>query len=648
MIRSARLSRKTGYLIQAAENLSCAPEGAASSLCRQVLSVSEDGEDYLIGASCLNNDGVPLQLCITSDIQKTALRLIGDPGANLPGLEARYDCARDTLLRCLESSGSKDLIRLACITFDRIIPSSEEERSLYGNGFAWIAVSPDRAGIAFYLDAEPLGQARGWAAASKWLDEILPSNKSANEVIAKLRDLCIIASMGLEGSTPEDARAKIYFRLVKRIPLSQLGLDLLISEEIVHFLHIAMCKVDLDLKGLVLSVGFSAKSGDLIDVKIDLCGHCLAYEKSKWLDIIERLIKRFELAPIPISSALDNSDCEIAFIGLGLDKGHRPRLNVYLRAADPEGTVTGGEVEVAQEDGAGYLCSLQKDDGQWNDYNLPVGICDQWITAYVGSALARYGHQEGCPRSLAAAERGAAWLCKERSYLAGWGYNAITGPDADSTAICLGLLHELDWPVRSEDQAFLRQHWRLDGGLATYDQGDAWGIVHWDVTPLGYLGLSAYDQDQLRSSFLKGLNVSRMANGMWQAYWWRNPYYSTFVTLEVLDKLGLKEPDFPVEASSASSVSINVDNAFDLACLIGIMCLRSVPFESIAPFLRILLEWQEADGRWPGHPNLRVTDASCYAPWEEPVGTYYTDEKATITTATVIRILSLLQKRRVC
>lgn len=181
--------------------------------------------------------------------------------------------------------------------------------------------------------------------------------------------------------------------------------------------------------------------------------------------------------------------------------------------------------------------------------------------------------------------------------------------------------------------------------MATYDKDDAWGTAHWDVTPLGYLGLKDEDRQQLRDGFLKGLEVNRMAGGMWRAYWWRNSFYSTFVTLEALDSLSLKEPDF---APDASFGPLKVDNAFDLACLIGIKALRSSPFEDIAPLLRLLLSWQRADGRWPGHPNLRVTDPSCYDPWLKPIGIYYTDEAASITTATVIRVLSLLQKRSVC
>ena len=206
--------------------------------------------------------------------------------------------------------------------------------------------------------------------------------------------------------------------------------------------------------------------------------------------------------------------------------------------------------------------------------------------------------------------------------------------------LALGLLRELGWPMRPEDQAFLRDRWQPEGGLATYDGPGAWGAAHWDVTPFGYLGLDPAEQTKLRESFLAALDASRLPNGMWRAYWWRNPFYSTFLTLEALAELGIEEPDQAMEGP------FEVDNPFDLACAIGIHRLRSDWTDGSNAALRRLLSWQQTDGRWPGHPNLRVTDDSCFEPWDEPVGDYYSDEAATVTTATVIRVLTLILARQ--
>lgn len=644
MVRSARLTRRVHDLVVVAQDLSNAPAGRLDSLCQQMLATSEESDDYLVGASCLNNDGVPLQLCLSSGSQRTTLRLIGDPGAHLVGTEARYLCAQGALDRCLEDHGAAALSGLAHSTLARLIPDTAEARRRYRQGFVWIAASPDNPGLAFYVEAAPLGQAEGWAATGEWLDEILPSSRAAGEALASLREHGVVASVGLEGTEPGNCRAKIYFRLARSMPLGQLGLDLLRSEEVARFLHLAMNERGVDLEGLVLSVGLSVESGEVVDVKVDLCGHCLTYENDRWIAVTEGLAREFGLVPPALSDALARGNCKVAFVGFGLDVARETRLNVYLQAAAPRHAPVQGEIADALTDGIRYLCALQREDGRWTDYQLPVGTCDQWITAYVGLALAQYGQRMGCPSALAAARRGAAWLCTERSYPAGWGYNATTGPDADSTAMSLGLLRELGWPIQSEDQAFLRHQWRPEGGLATYDRPDAWGCLHWDVTPWGYLGLSHEDQRALHDSFLHGLHTNRTADGMWRAYWWRNPYYSTFLTLEVLEELGLPAPSRPENPAPAGRLV--VDNPFDLACLIGIKCLEAMPLGPLGPPLRALLAWQEADGRWPGHPNLRVTDPSCYAPWEEPVGSYYTDEAATITTATVARVLTRVLRTR--
>lgn len=637
MNRSARLREKVNHLIQLAQRISTAPSDKVEFLCQQILARTQHQEDYLTQASCLNNDGVPLQLCLSSSIGGTSLRLIGDPGAHLADLELRYQIMQASLHRCIDLSQSASLSELAMQTLRQFIPESVNERSHYHQGFAWLALSPEQSGFAFYLETAPLGRAAGWDAVQAWLAQVLPSDQTAQQIVAKLSQHCVVASVGLEGRDVQHCRAKIYFRLAQSMPLAELGIDLLVQAPMMEFLSLTMGEFGVDREGLVMSAGFSVSTGALMDVKLDLCGHCLTYQNHEWLKVIDQLVQHFGLTPFSLEDILLHKACQVAFIGLGLDAHLQPRLNVYLKAAERQGIPSGAEIQAAIVDGVNYLCQIQQDDGRWVDYQLPVGAADQWVTAYVGFALAQYGLQHHCPVALSAARRAAAWLCESRSYPVGWGYNALTGPDADSTALVLALLRELGWTIQPKDQAFLKHQWRSEGGLATYEGPRAWGTVHWDVTPWGYLGLSMADQQQLRQSFLQGLVANRMEGSMWRSYWWRNPYYSTLLTLEVLQVLELPEPDLPY---SAPKQAITVDNAFDLSCLIGIEVLRLTPLERLGGIVRSLLAWQDIDGRWNGHPNLRVTDDTCFAPWDEPKGTYYTDHAGTITTATVLRVLT--------
>jgi hypothetical protein len=630
---SARIAWSTRRLGRTAERLAPGRERAVAALCRQVLAAPDGGEDPLPDRSRLNNDGVPLQLCLTSSRTRAGLRLIGDPGAHLDDTEARWRVSRAALDEALTASGAGTLAPLAERTLARLLPDAPEPRARYRDGFIWLARSPDRPGLAFYVEAAPLGAAGGWDAAEAWLSDVLPAPAAARAALARLRASCVVASLGLEGSCPADARAKIYFRLARPASLEALGLELLRDASVQGFLAEAMGTFGLDLDGLVLSAGFRVATGEPADVKLDLCGHCLTWSDAQWLALWERWRAAHGLRPLPLADALQG-DCDVAFVGFGLDAALEPRVNVYLKARAPREAPRPDELRAALDDGLRYLCGLQDERGAWRDYRLPVGASDQWVTAYVGLALAQCARRLAHPAALEAARRAADWLDGARTYAAGWGYNGETGPDADSTALALALRRELGLNVRAEDQAWLRAHWR-PGGIATYEGPAAWGQAHWDVTPWGYLGLAGDEQRALRGEFLAALAHNRQADGTWRAYWWRTPLYSTLMTLEALEALGLPEPAAPGDAAP-----LVVDNAFDLACALGVLALRGAPAERRGAHLRALVDAQAADGRWPGHANLRVTDDACAAPWDEPVGECYRDEAATLTTATAVRVLA--------
>lgn len=627
-----RLARNVRRLLAAAAALAPGVAGLDDA-CREILAAG-GGEDFRVGASGLDDDGTPLQLCVSASRRRTALRIIGDPGANIDDIAVRHRVARAALHRALRQHGAGALAPLAEDMLARLVPAPGPG---YRHGTLWIGVTPGEPGVAAYAELAPLGIAGGWDAVAAWLAATLPDARGATAIIARLRPHGVAASAGFEGTSSRDVRAKVYFRLARPMALGECGLDLMASEAVTDFLRLAMGEFGVDADGLVLCVGFDVASGALADVKVDLCGHCLAHARSAWPGVAERIARRFALAPLSLDVALTRHDCDVAFIGLGLTVAGEPRLNVYLRPGQAVEAPQRDELAAALADAAGYLAAIQNADGYWTDYRLPVGTCDQWVTGYVGLALARYGRRCDDAPARAAARRAAHWLTGARTYAAGWGYNGATGPDADSTAACLGLLQELGLACAPADQDFLCAHWRGADGLATYEGPGAWGCGHWDVTPLGYLAMRSADQARLRDDFLRGLAASRMADGMWRAYWWRTPCYSTFVTLEALETLGLAEPP-----GAAAARPIEVDNALDLGCMIGAGLLRGRREAELGAHLRTLLAWQRPDGGWRGHANLRVTDDASYAPWETPVGACYVDDAGTITTATIVRVLTRL------
>jgi hypothetical protein len=635
MVKSVRIGQKVKRLTTLAERIIGANE--LDNFVNDLLDTNSLADDFVVGASCLNNDGVPLQLSLTSAPNGVSMRLIGDPGAYHQNTENRYHSSIQTLNHFIDQSLSKDLKFVAQKTVNLLIPQSAKERLVYKQGFTWIGVNPLQPGIAFYLEMAPLGYEKGWLAVENWLKDILPDSTIACVVLNKLKKHCIIASAGLEGSTIENTRAKLYFRFKESSSLDKLDIDLFETQEMREFLKVSMASFDVDLQGFVMNIGFNLLTGKIADVKVDLCGHCLRHSAEQWTNVINQLTDRFLLSSVDTFPILNSQAFEIAFIGFGLTTELKPRLNIYLKHGILTETPETDEIWSSVKDAMYYLKSVQNKDGSWDDYNLPVGKSDQWVTAYAAHALAQYGNRSGNLDALEAATLAADWLKQFQTYNMGWGYNRITGPDADSTAIAIALFDELGMDVDENDRLFLKKQWRNGECMATYEGPLAWGNGHWDVTPWGYYGMLPEDRELYYQEFCNALNVQYMNNGFWRSYWWRNPFYSTFITLEVLEKLGLQGPSNTLRSIESA---FNIDNAFDLGCYIGIECIRNHSNEKLGSYLRNLLNWQLKNGSWEGSPNLRVTENYCYTPWDEPKGVYYKDEKSVITTATIIRVLS--------
>ena len=295
-------------------------------------------------------------------------------------------------------------------------------------------------------------------------------------------------------------------------------------------------------------------------------------------------------------------------------------------------------VHVAASRAARFLVAHQSPEGWWRDYdNLPVGASDGWVTAYVGRALADAAAAGIESAAAASARRAAAWLRDVRAYPAGWGYNAQTGPDADSTAHAIALLRACDIPVGTADVAWLRGRFRDNGGCATYDRKDAWGVAHVDVTPVAFLALPDTARAEIAPGVRRFIEVCRNADGTWPAYWWRTCHYSTYWNLRALAAI---DGQPPLETPGCDEGEAG--SAFDLAFAVGASALAGGPFSAR---LRRLLRQQSDDGSWPGAANLRVTDPRCLRPWETPAGLLYVDTQRLLTTASVLLVLGDLVRR---
>lgn len=593
------------------------------------------------GISELNNDGSPLQVCLSTSPEAVKLRLIADPAADFFQPALRLQASREVLATVLAQHGAPSLGVYCEQLFAIVLGEPVVNLSEFYRGICWIGASPDQPGVALYLDTRPLGVAGGWEAAETWLSQVLPDAGPARAALAALRHYAVPASIGLEAVSPQAGRAKIYWRLRQPTLLSKLGIGPLARPEMLDFIALVVGNQTMSLSGAVFSISFDLRTGDLEDAKLDLCGHCLPRPAADWITLMRALTDRLGLQPFPVRQALERGECEVAFLGMGMPVAAPPRLNLYLKPAWP---VTSSQPvkDLSAACTAGmaralaYLLRVQAADGSWGDYLLPTGSSDGWVTAYVGCALATLGQLPGFAAAGVAARRAADWLSGHRPYTRGWGYNAQTGADADSTAWVIRLLHLTGRPVAAADEEFLLAHWRPTGGFATYLDGPGhWADAHPCVTAVAYLALSPARQATLRAPLGRFLAGVAPANGQWPAYWWRNHFYSTYQHQHLFRQLRVAEPAMPLPA--ASVVLPDSPTILEQALVIGIKQHKG---QLSAAACWDLLHQQLLDGRWPGGHDLRVTEPDCAAPWQVPQGRLYRDFAGTITTATALQVLA--------
>ncbi len=294
--------------------------------------------------------------------------------------------------------------------------------------------------------------------------------------------------------------------------------------------------------------------------------------------------------------------------------------------------------------GMRYLCSIQRVDGHWEDYRLPVGPADAWVTAY---ALHAYAEAAKASRTLSddikgnyvAMARAADWLEVRRNADGGWGFNATTGSDSDSTAWGIRALRACGRPVLVDSIELLRLHGCADGGFRTYLRDDAWGTHHVDVSATVGIALWPKMDAQERSRLAEAIAARRRTDGTWPSYWWRTSHYATACVAEFADECGL---DFGIELIVGDAKTRALHSTLDVACALATAARATDDSALISGLAEELIHTQRPDGGWDGSDDLRVTDPDCLEPWVEERGRRYRDEAGIITTATCLRSLAIL------
>jgi len=315
-------------LLRAAAAWSGVSTAEATSAAETLLHVRRDGWARLPRRSRLNNDGSPLQVCASLGPGGTGVRLLGDPAVELAGA-ARFEAACAALRAAGERGGAGALAELAESAARRFV---DEQTMALDSGPAWLACGLGAPGVALYLTARRADPDRAWRRVAEWFEGLLPDSSAARSLVAALRAHAVPASVGIEGTSPETARAKLYWRLRSPLPLAELGVGLPAQAAFAEFLRRTVDGGAIPRAGLVFSAGFSLGDGRRADLKVDVCAHCAPQSAGAWAARIGALAAAFGRAA-PQMDAVARRRTEVAFVGLGIGALGEARLNVYLKEA---------------------------------------------------------------------------------------------------------------------------------------------------------------------------------------------------------------------------------------------------------------------------------------------------------------------------
>jgi hypothetical protein len=329
-------------------------------------------------------------------------------------------------------------------------------------------------------------------------------------------------------------------------------------------------------------------------------------------------------------------------------------------------------VSDAIEHAVDCLVAVRHQSGWWRDFRGMgfVDFSDEWVTAYVGDALA--GVALGVAQN--AAREGLELLLTARERTCGWGFNALLPPDGDATTWVLRLARSLDAPEHARlagGRRLLESLTGPDGGVTSYALSavalldritriggsyDGYRTAHTCISAsAAILGISA--------STLSYLRGSQKPNGAWSSYWWETDEYATAWAVQALTTSVRDRTRVSAAATWCASrlgedgavraVADGEPSAFATALVLhairtGAAAGGGDHLASAAERARRwLLKHQLGDGSWKASARLRVPRPSTLDPSASPeLILDYTPDSGVWTTATVVAALAADSRSR--
>jgi hypothetical protein len=120
--------------------------------------------------------------------------------------------------------------------------------------------------------------------------------------------------------------------LRRPVALAALGVPLLGDPALAAFLHRAVGERRVPLGAFFLSAAFDLATGVATGVKVDVCCHCVEHSVAVWAEILAETTAAVGLPGSPMPSTATRAAfgrVDLEFVGLGVDRHRRFRLNVY-------------------------------------------------------------------------------------------------------------------------------------------------------------------------------------------------------------------------------------------------------------------------------------------------------------------------------
>jgi hypothetical protein len=455
-------------------------------------SLDRPAEPPFGGLSFINADGLPFQWVFRFDGGTPSWGFLCEAGRPGMHLAARHGHT----LRCIDAACvAAGGVAPACLdaVSRRLMPAADAAWPSHWRSASWVgvAIKDNVIQIKPYFNLNRGPARERWLRAG-WVLKDLGRDRA-------LEQFCALSSRCSQDSRPvglaldvrrdgEPGRIKIYFKSMAVGPdwlarwYDAVGLDA----------HAPSVQRLLDLLGRTGRGGYPP-SGFVVSLEIyadELMSLKTDVAVTKWMpsdaQVAERcvaLIGSLGQRPDRLGEGLraigawplasDACD-DLRFVGLGCEPDGTQHVNVYVappirgeKAPPPcKPTTDAKAIRRAIERGLTFLTSFCC-DRHWEDFSLPVGSSDAWVTAYVLAKLAEL------PRNLRdfGIESGRAaldWLAASRTANGGWGYHRDVPDDADSTAWAILALRAWHRPVPHVALDFLESCVSDEGGVATY------------------------------------------------------------------------------------------------------------------------------------------------------------------------------------